>query len=291
MKTRHTSTAAQALYHVFVAPALSKPQSTQRFTRLQPTQQLRPFSQTPSHLAKTRAPEQRTQKWDTEITAKQIYLVDPVTNQLRDPTTGELPFPRTRWDVLNSIDPKTHRLVQLSNDEPDNYNFIPVCKIVDKKESYDAEKRKAKAAREAKKLSARSSEMGMKTVELNWAIDRNDLGHRVDKMVEFLSEGRRVEVVLASKKRGRKASLEECEEVLAKIRQAVAGVEGAREVEGLKGKMGGFATMVVLGRPVKSITAEARQRAREMGVEVEEEEGEGKESDLSQEESMYINEA
>ncbi|KAF2161020.1 hypothetical protein M409DRAFT_70091 [Zasmidium cellare ATCC 36951] len=272
MKTRHTSPAAQALYHVFIAPALSKPRTTQHL--LPPHNHIRRFTTTPLLRAKTRAPELRTQKWDAEITARQIYLVDPVTNILRDPETGALPPPRTRYDVLNSIDTKTHRLVQLEPDEPGNRNFMPVCKIVDKKESYDAEKRKAKAAKTAKKLSARSSEMGMKTVELNWAIDANDLGHRVEKMKGFLTEGRRVEVVLASKKRGRKASLEECEGVLGRLRAAVESVEGAREVEGLKGKVGGFATMVVLGRPVRDIISEAKERG---GEEKEKEQGREKE--------------
>lgn len=257
MNPRHTTSAAQALYHVFVAPALSKPRPqlllTSPSTRIQqPHHHLRPFSHTPTRHAKTRAPEQRTQKWDNEITARQIYLVDPSTDRIRDLETGEMPEPRTRFDVLNSIDTKTHRLVQLTPDEPENRDFIPVCKIVSKKESYDAEKRKVKAAKEAKKVAARTSEMGMKTVELNWAIDKNDLGHRLDKMRGFLEEGRRVEVVLASKKRGRKASLEECEGVLERIGECVGDVEGAREMEGLKGKLGGFCTMVFMGRPIKS---------------------------------------
>lgn len=271
MKVRHPSTAAQALYHVFIAPALSKPQATQRLFAncLQSTQQLRPFSHSPSCFAKTRAPEQRSQKWDNEITALQLYLVDPVTNVLRDPETGALPKPRTRFDVLHSFDPKTHRLVQLSPDEPGNRTFIPVCKIVDKKESYDAEKRKLKAAKEAKKLSARTSETGMKTVELNWAIDQNDLGHRIEKMKGFLAEGRRVEIVLASKKRGRKASLEECQGVLERLRECADAVEGAREVQKLEGKIGGFATMVFMGRPVKNIMSDARENQNQKEMEKE----------------------
>lgn len=266
MKPRDPSTVAQALYHVFVAPALSRPQTSQWLiaNHLRPAQQPRPFSHSPSHLAKTRAPEQRTQKWDAEITAKQIYLVDPVTNVLRDPETGSLPEPRTRFDVLRSFDPKTHRLVQLVPDEPGNRSFIPVCKIVDKKESYDAEKRKLKAAKEAKKLSARTSETGMKTVELNWAIDKNDLGHRIEKMRGFLAEGRRVEVVLASKKRGRKASLEECQSVLERLRECMDTVDGAREVQKLEGKVGGFATMVFMGKPAKSILSDARESQKEV---------------------------
>lgn len=271
MNTRHATTAAQALYHVFVAPALSKTQP-QHILTSSPIRisshhhQLRSFSHHPSRHAKTRAPEQRTQKWDNEIASPLIYLVDPTTNQIRDPETGALPDPITRFDALNSLDPKTHRLIQLSPDEPSNPDFIPVCKIVGKKETYDAEKRKSRAAKEAKKVAAKTSEMGMKTVELNWAIDRNDLGHRLEKMKGFLMEGRRVEVVLASKKRGRKASLEECERVLERLRDCVGSVEGARETEGMQGKIGGFATLVLMGRPIKSSSGNnVRQKESEEG--------------------------
>lgn len=163
-----------------------------------------------------------------------------------------MPKPYTRYDVLNNLDTKTHRLVQMSPDEPDNRSFIPVCKIVSKQESYENEKRKKEAAKEARKVAAKTGEDGMKTVELNWAIDRNDLGHRLEKVRGFLREGRRVEVVLASKKRGRKASLEECQGVLERIRECVEGVDGARELEKMEGKMGGFATMVLMGKQIKS---------------------------------------
>lgn len=180
----------------------------------------------------------RTQKWNEEIKARIIQLVDPETERLEEPVT--------RYDVLKNLDLKTHRLVQLTPDDPGDRNAIPVCKIINKHESYQAEKRKKAAQKESKQIAAK--ERSIKTLELNWAIDGNDLGHRLDKMRSFLAEGRRVEVVLASKKRGRKATSAECEEVLRKIRGVADGVPGARESKAMDGKVGGVVTLTFQGR-------------------------------------------
>ena len=188
-------------------------------------------------LAKTRAPEQRTQKWDEEITARIITLVDSETNKLSEP--------RTRFDVLNTLDRKEYRLVQVDTDDPGTGASIPICKIVSKKEQFQQDRRKKKAQKEqAKKSSVESS---TKTLELNWAIDQNDLGHRLDRMAEFLGEGRKVEIILAAKKRGRKATTVECQEVLKRIRSTVDQVVGARETKDMQGKLGAFSTLFFQG--------------------------------------------
>ncbi|KAI7656511.1 hypothetical protein KC318_g12363, partial [Hortaea werneckii] len=183
-------------------------------------------------------PEERTQRWDDEITAKVIYLIDPETNRREYE-------PRTRWDVMRGVDRKTHRLIQLSPDEPKNPDFVPVCKVQSKKEAYEQEKQRKQSQKENKAKSAKMS--SVKTLELNWAIDLNDLGHRLEKVAEFLAEGRRVEIVLASKKQGRKASKQECEAVLKKIAECVDSVPKAKELKGLEGKLGGFASLVLQG--------------------------------------------
>ena len=198
---------------------------------------------------KTRAAETRTEKWDEEISSLIIYIVDPATNKLP-------PHPNTRNDILRRIDRTTHRLVQVGTAPgpadafgPSGAAEIPVCKVVSKKDAYlDAERKKAEA-KEKKRVSNITS--SVKTLELNWAIDSNDLGHRLEKLRGFLEEGRKVEVVLASKKRGRKASGQECEEVVGKIRGTVDGVEGAREDKGLKGELGKFCSMAFVGRAPK----------------------------------------
>lgn len=121
--------------------------------------------------------------------------------------------------------------------------WIPLCKIMDKKTQYQIEKAKEKQRKNSKKVGSDT----VKTLELNWAIDRNDLGHRLDRVTEFLNEGRRVEIVLAVKKRGRVATADECQDVLKRIRDTVEGVKGAKVAKELEGKIGAMATMFLEG--------------------------------------------
>lgn len=259
----HSAGTIQALYRVFVLPT-SIPTSclgrrtsraVHRPIRLLPAQYnvCNSFSTTRVHQSKARGPEIRAEKWDEEITARLIYLVDPETNRLHDSETSRLPEPKTRYDVLSRLNRETHRLVQMPGQEGENSpNFIPVCKIVSKKAAFDADRRRKAEAKERKKLESASK--SVKTLELNWAIDGNDLGHRLDRMQQFLGEGRQVEVILASKKRGRKASLEECQGVLGRIRKAADAVDGAREAKEMNGKVGSFATVYFQGRAQKVST-------------------------------------
>ena len=164
------------------------------------------------------------------------------------------PQPQTRFDILNRLDRNTHRLIH-PNDA--FYDGLPVCKIINKKDAYTIQKQRKEDAKERKKIA--DKEKSVKTLELNWAMDGNDLGHRLSKVEEFLRDGRRVEVILASKKRGRKASVEECNEVLKRIREVVGGVEGAKEAKGMEGKVGGFATLFFQGRAQGVMSQEQTQ--------------------------------
>lgn len=282
--SRHAPSAIHALYRVFVLPALTsatapvtkRSTSAAQLLRLSATPyshhphscgRSRTFTTTTPLCAKTRAAEIRSQKWNEEITARFIHLVDPVTNTLS-------PEPVTRYSVLRDLDTKTHRLVQLSPDPPPGRNyseFTPTCKIVSKKEAYEDEKRAKDLAKAKKRALKVMGGAGLKTLELNWAIDQHDLGHRMTRFKEFLLEGRRVEIVLAAKKRGRKASREECEAVLEKVMQVVGEVEGAKQREEMQGKIGGFVTMVFQGRPVfgENKVANASTGADEEGDEDE----------------------
>lgn len=69
-------------------------------------------------------------------------------------------------------------------------------------------------------------------------------------MREFLEQGRKVEIVLAPKKRARKATAEEAGVVVRKIREMVGQCKGAAEV-GAEGKVLGVLTLVFQGKEVK----------------------------------------
>lgn len=150
---------------------------------------------------------------------------------------GKLKEPQQTVDVLNSIDRSQESLVVVV--DPGGNESTPICKIINKKAARQAEK-----ARKAVKNPGAT----VKTIELNWAIDMNDLGHRLNKMKEFLSKGNKVELVLASKRKGRKATPEEANIVLEKIRAALAEVDGAKESKAMEGKILGHAVLFMQGK-------------------------------------------
>ena len=107
------------------------------------------------------------------------------------------------------------------------------------------------AMREAEKAKGKANKnpgATIKTIELNWAIDGNDLGHRLNKVKEFLGKGFKVEVVLAEKRKGRKATEEEAQDLLRRIREAVKEVDGARESKPMEGKLLKPATIYAEGK-------------------------------------------
>ena len=76
----------------------------------------------------------------------------------------------------------------------------------------------------------------------------NDLKHRLDKVKEFLAEGRKVEIVLARKrKRAKVPTPEQCQEVMDKIKEAVEEVKGAKFARPTEGTIGVLATVFLEG--------------------------------------------
>ncbi|OAA66853.1 translation initiation factor [Niveomyces insectorum RCEF 264] len=109
---------------------------------------------------------------------------------------------------------------------------FPICKVVDRVAERKAQADKAKEQR-------RKSVAG-KELELNWAIDPHDLGHRLAKLRSFLERGLRVEVTLLRKGKGknrRQATREEAMDVVRRVRATVAEVPGARESKPMDGEL------------------------------------------------------
>jgi translation initiation factor IF-3 len=107
---------------------------------------------------------------------------------------------------------------------------------MNKRAMREAEKAKAKAARSG------AAAAGSKTLELNWAIDQGDLRHRLEKMKKFLEKGLRVEIALASKRKGKQATPEEAQALLKRIREVVKE-QGAKELKPMEGQMLRAATL------------------------------------------------
>lgn len=234
----HTSAPLQALYRVFVQPSLLSRTRPNTFSRLtQPVLSVRPLSLSAPRLAAKGPPAKRKQLWDDEIPARRVQVVDPETNSLGEPQVLRL--------FLKSFDRKTHRLVcvsapQTHAEKEAGEEWIPTCKLIDKKEAYEQEKQKKKQHQ------AKVASEGSKTLELSWAIDTNDLGHRMKRMQEFLATGKKVEILLARKKGGRKATHEECEALLEKLVEAAEAVK-AKELKTFEGKLGHIGSLTFEG--------------------------------------------
>ncbi|KAH7342622.1 hypothetical protein BKA65DRAFT_586596 [Rhexocercosporidium sp. MPI-PUGE-AT-0058] len=240
--SRCVFSSATALHRVFIAPIEVQTHVQLQIRRLAfattPSQpRLRPRTQYNAlipepqkrHVSLHRAEKSRLPR-DDEITSWSVTLVD---------ADGKLTDPRSTHEILSSIDRKTESLVVIVPGEP---GVPPICKILNKQHMRETEKAKQKAARGAG--------VTQKTMELNWAIERNDLGHRMGKLRGWLEKGWRVEVVLAGKKKGRKASEEEGEGLVGTIRGIVEEV-GAREMKPAEGKMLGQLTLYLEGKEMK----------------------------------------
>ena len=251
MVSSHGISPFKALYDVLVPqsfrqnrpiatrlPALTRPIPNY----IQPVSR-RQFSQSVAARNKTRPPEKRTQLWNDEIKTRYVKLVND---------EGKLNEPEPLRPLLASFDQKEWRLVCMEKTPEgpdfDRRQWVPVCKLVNRKEEYDKEKAKKSEKKATKKA---ADPTNIKTLELNWAIDvNNDLNHRLNKVKEFLEQGRKVEIVLAKKKRGRVATREECDEVLKRIHAAVEEVKGAKEAKPMEGKVGAVAMLLLEGPKV-----------------------------------------
>lgn len=212
---------ATALHRVFIAPIEQSNLLISR--RLPPPRQALSPSvlQTRLYTAGP-VPEKRTIQ-DDLIKSWSIRLVND------DGTLGEI---RSTRQVLEEIDRNVYSLVQVGPTVP---GVPSVCKIMNKKAMREAEKARAKAAR--------NNSGNVKTLELNWAIDKGDLGHRLDKMKKFLEKGLKVEIALASKRRGKQATEEEAAALLRRIRETVQELPGSKELKPMEGRMLRTATM------------------------------------------------
>ncbi|KZF26653.1 hypothetical protein L228DRAFT_243152 [Xylona heveae TC161] len=168
-------------------------------------------------------PAKKRAAWDEEIEARTVRIVNE---------EGGLDEPVPLRDILDSIDRTIYRLVQLTKLEP---NTPAICKIISKRELLEASKAKAKPPK--------NPQASAKKLELNWAIAPNDLSHRLRKLEEFLEAGRRVEVLLAPKKKSRMATAAEAETTLKRIREAVDSVNGAKEWKPMEGQLLRTATL------------------------------------------------
>ena len=222
MPSPHPWATSRALYHVFVLPLQHQKRSVT----------LAPLSTAPQSLlwpsrkhlcrgyTKFRPPIQRIQPRNEAIEAPIIRIAD---------SNGELGPEVTRYDTLNQLDRSTHDLIQVSVPETDPVTKRAkpaICKVISKEDQRAAERAKSKVKK--------TPDQTAKQLELNWAIDKHDLQHRLKRLGEFLQQGRRVEIVLARKRSSRQATPQEAEDLIEKLQDKCkeAGGKEWREMEG-----------------------------------------------------------
>jgi len=164
---------------------------------------------------------------------------------------GKLSAPTPTRQILERLDRRRESLVVVAQPDPEKENSMqyPVCKVVNRAAERAAEKEKALAARKKNVLN--------KELELNWAIDPHDLGHRLDKLKTFLEKGCRVEITLMSRKRKRQATAEEGREVVRRVREVIGQVPGAKEYKPMEGAILASCKIFVEG-PVGGKKGDAR---------------------------------
>lgn len=197
------------------------------------------------HLPQLPPQDQRTYNvpYDDEIQDVWISLVD------RDGVY----YPRVSLDeTMRKINRLTEHLLQVTPADL-AAGKLATCKIYSTIQLKAVDKARKREARGAK-----TRTVPAKTLELNWAIAEGDLAFKLSQMEAFLKEGRRVEVLLARKKRARVASQDECKALLKKVTEAAGRVPGARE-EKSEGSVGEKMTLMFENKKAREKQANERE--------------------------------
>lgn len=247
--SRYTlSSTSRALYRVFVAPNLptASPLRPSRACVISssnaiPQTTIRAKSYGKKDNSRHALSDYYT--FDNAITASFVNLVDADGAFRAAVPTNRISYNRV-----------THSLVQISPGKVDEFGVpdpqnLPTCKIMTKMELRMQLQKKLDIDRRVKQ-GQRFGPIN-KTLEINWAIAAGDLKHRLEKLKGFLKEGRKVEVVLGPKRRGKQATTEECKHLLGAIREAVEECKGAGQTKEPSGAIGGVMTIVFEGRKIE----------------------------------------
>jgi translation initiation factor IF-3 len=185
---------------------------------------------------------------ETHKLAAHDYILDEAIDsrwvQVKDAATKRFSKPQMLESVIATLDRRVDSVVLLSRDglTPDT----PMVEIRKRSELLEMAH-----SRTGKKKGG----VKMKQIELNWAINGHDLDMKLRKILQILSKGDRVEILLANKKRQRKAEPHEAQATLKKVRD---NLQEARAIERkMEGNVGQLVTLVVEPNPSKKTSPAA----------------------------------
>lgn len=281
MPPTHLTSTSRALYRIFIAPTLRTPHhhvQTPLFwtPAFAPTTHITPAGYTSIRtktFKKDTARHALTDHYtiDRAIRADYVNFVD---------TEGTFHPSVPLMDVLQRLNRTTEYLVQMTEPKVDEFGNldpedVPTCKIVTKMALREQHARKLELMRRQAK--GQGAGPAAKSLELNWAIAGGDLKHRLGKLRGFLEEGRKVEVMLGPKKRGRAATEEEVREVMRSLEEVLEEVKGSKEVK-REGAVGGVLMLTYEGKKVEgggevkeNLGAPRKRRAERLKEEAEKE--------------------
>nr|CAG8517409.1 5402_t:CDS:2 [Entrophospora candida]CAG8520055.1 13376_t:CDS:2 [Entrophospora candida] len=93
--------------------------------------------------------------------------------------------------ILSSLDRSQYCIVEVNKSA-----IPPVCKLIKKKEFYEAQRRSSKV----KSKSSHLPQNIHKELKLGWRISENDLSHKINKAIEFLSKGYNLNIIISNNK-------------------------------------------------------------------------------------------
>jgi translation initiation factor IF-3 len=164
-------------------------------------------------------------------------------------------------DVLQSIDRSIYRVVLIRERDRNDPASLPVCTILS---SADIAAHKKRQKLQEKERAKKKRLLEPKHIEINWGSDKNDLETKMKRMCDFLRQGRRVEVLLAPKKRKqRNWTHEEASSIVSSIRQRTNEVDGTKEYKKPEGKVGEFLTLFFEGRELPKVEQEEAEAEAE----------------------------
>ena len=143
--------------------------------------------------------------------------------QVVSPDSNALLPPQSPRVVLAHINRETHTLVEVS---PASETRMAICRIFSKQEVSEQEMPKSKESKPREKPA--------KQLEFSWTIDTNDLRHKLIRMKGFLEGGRKVELIIADRRKrggakGREVTKEDRDKLIASIRTFTKGLDGVKE--------------------------------------------------------------
>ncbi|KAI6360202.1 hypothetical protein MCOR25_006815 [Pyricularia grisea] len=140
--------------------------------------------------------------------------------------------PQSLAEVLKNADLKTNQLECIALPGPTNRGLLyPVCRFMNREQLRREQKEKERAARKTKVMT--------KEMEINWAITKHDLGHKMKQLLKFLQKGCQCEITFQNKVRGKKkATMEEMQETVRLVKEAIMEIPGANEYKSADGSVG-----------------------------------------------------